>query len=199
VTPRAPGRGARARVRRAPIAAAPVLVLVLAVVLSSIALTTPAAGKKPDGALTTIILVRHAEKDTLFLGTDPPLSRAGAVRARELARVLGETQVDALYVTEWRRNRETAEPLAAALGDTLRVLRGHDFAAQAELLASHRGQTVVVVGHGDTVPALYRALTGTEWRGYRGGEWDPILIVTLTPGGRSKTVTIKYGEPPPGP
>jgi len=161
-----------------------------AVANASAATPSPAA----DSLLTTIFLVRHAEKDTLFLGTDPPLDRAGQTRARELARVLGEAGVDAIYVTEWRRNRETAAPLAAALGESLQVLRGRDFVAQAKILRAHRGETVVVIGHSDTVPMLHEALTGTPWRQYRSGEWDPILVVTLGPGGLHKTTVLKYGE-----
>jgi broad specificity phosphatase PhoE len=130
----------------------------------------------------------------MWLGTDMPLSPAGKRRARELARVLGEAGVSVIYVTEWRRARETAAPLAAALGESLRVLAGRDFAAQARALCAHRGETVAVIGHSDTVPQLHEALTGKPWRGYRGGEWDVILVVTLGPDGAWKTVPIKYGE-----
>jgi phosphohistidine phosphatase SixA len=155
-------------------------------------------GSAADTSLTTILLVRHAERDTMWLGADMPLSRAGERRAEELARVLCESGASAIYVTEWRRNRETAEPLARELGDTLRVLAGRDFAAQARQLRAHRGETVVVIGHSDTVPQLHEALTGKPWRGYRGGEWDAILAVTLGPGGVSKTVLWKYGAPASG-
>jgi len=148
----------------------------------------------PDSSLTTILLVRHAERDTMWLGTDMPLSPAGARRAESLARVLEEAGVGAIYVTRWRRNRETAAPLAAALGESLHVLEGRDFEAQARTLRAHRGETIAVIGHSDTVPQLHEALTGTKWRGYRGGEWDVILVVTLGPGGAWKTVPIKYGE-----
>lgn len=147
----------------------------------------------PDTLLTTILLIRHAERDTMWLGTDMPLSPPGERRAQELARVLEEAGVTAIYVTKWRRNRETAIPLAAALGESLRVLEGRDFAAQAHTLRAHRGGTVAVIGHSDTVPQLHEALTGVPWRGYRGGEWDVLLVVTLGPGGAWKTVPIKYG------
>lgn len=158
----------------------------------------PAAAGVADSSLTTILLVRHAERDTLWLGTDMPLSRAGERRAEELARVLGDAGIDAIYVTGWRRNRATAEPLARALGDSLRVLHGRDFADQARRLRAHHGETVLVIGHSDTVPQLHEALTGHPWRGYRAGEWDPILVVTLGPGSRWKTMPIRYGEHAPG-
>lgn len=154
--------------------------------------SAPERGDPP--ALTTILLVRHAERDTMWVGTDMPLSPAGERRARALARVLEEAGVRAIYTTHWRRARETAAPLAAALGESLRVLEGRDFAAQANALRAHRGETVAVIGHSDTVPQLHEALTGTAWRGYRAGEWDVILVVTLGPDGAWKTVPIKYGD-----
>ncbi len=152
-----------------------------------------------DSSLTTILLVRHAEKDTMFLGADPPLSGAGFMRAQELARVLGESSVDAIYVTDFQRSRQTAQPLARALHDSLRVLHGRDFAAQARVLRErHRGGTALVIGHSDTIPQLVEALTGSRWRGYRAGEWDPILVVTLAANGASRVITIPYGAPAPG-
>jgi len=154
-----------------------------------------AAARGPDSALTTIFVVRHAEKDTLLLGSDPPLSAAGFLRAQELARVLGEAGVQAIYVTEFQRNRQTALPLASALGDSLRILRGRDFAAQAQMLKErHRGGTVLVIGHSDTVPQLVAALAGVKVRDFRTGEWDPIYVVTLGPGGSAKVFPFKYGR-----
>jgi len=71
---------------------------------------------------TTIFLVRHAEKDTVVVGADPPLSAKGILRAQELARVLGDVPLSAIYVTPYQRNRQTAQPLATHLGDTLTVI-----------------------------------------------------------------------------
>src|SRR5262245_25838685 len=106
------------------------LVIIVIGMLAAAGATSPAAASSPaDSALTTIFVVRHAEKDTLLLGSDPPLSAAGFLRAQELARVLGEAGIQAVYVTEFQRNRQTAMPLASALGDSLRILRGRDFAA----------------------------------------------------------------------
>src|SRR4051812_14644882 len=50
---------------------------------------------------TTIIIVRHAEKE--LTGTDPILSSAGIIRADELKRVLGSIPVHAIYSTPYNR------------------------------------------------------------------------------------------------
>ena len=64
---------------------------------------------------TTVVVVRHAEKE---LGTieDPPLSQAGEQRAQLLARMFGErdarVRIDAIIVSDTRRAQRTAAPLA---------------------------------------------------------------------------------------
>ena len=45
----------------------------------------------PDSGATTFLLVRHAERDTLLLGSDPPLSAAGLRRALTLVHALGDS------------------------------------------------------------------------------------------------------------
>ena len=53
--------------------------------------------------VTTVILVRHAEKNIEPNNADPDLSPAGQARAHELVRVLGSTPVDAIYATNLKR------------------------------------------------------------------------------------------------
>ena len=63
--------------------------LAVAIAIAGTAMTVSAATTAaPSTTVTTVILVRHAEKDTTQVG-DVPLSEAGTRRARELARVLG--------------------------------------------------------------------------------------------------------------
>ncbi|MGC1242759.1 MAG: histidine phosphatase family protein, partial [Chryseosolibacter sp.] len=63
------------------------------------------------GDLTTFILVRHAEKADD--GTDDPdLTREGEGRALKLAFMLKDTEIDAVYSTDFRRTKNTAKPLA---------------------------------------------------------------------------------------
>src|SRR5438045_95914 len=68
---------------------------------------------------TTVIVIRHAEKDLSVSATDPPLSPAGEARAALLARMFGDAEaighLDAIYVSPALRNRLTAAPLAARL------------------------------------------------------------------------------------
>ena len=63
-----------------------------------------------DSAPVTFI-VRHAEKATTG-GDDPDLSLAGQKRAEALARILNDSQITSVFVTEFKRTQETAVPTA---------------------------------------------------------------------------------------
>jgi hypothetical protein len=69
------------------------------------------------GELPVIVVVRHANK-AAEPTDDPPLTQAGLKRAEDLAQALRNAGVTAIITTELHRTRETAEPLAKALGLT---------------------------------------------------------------------------------
>src|SRR5438132_12240842 len=61
--------------------------------------------------VTTVILVRHAEKVIDPNNNDPDLSLAGQARAQELARMFGDAGVNAIYATQYKRTQQTVKPL----------------------------------------------------------------------------------------
>jgi broad specificity phosphatase PhoE len=72
-------------------------------------------------AVTTLILVRHGETDWNRDGrwqghADAPLNERGRAQARVLADELAGEEVAAVYSSDLRRARETAEIIAARLG-----------------------------------------------------------------------------------
>ena len=146
-----------------------------------------------DSTLVTVLIVRHAEKNTAMLGADVPLSDAGRRRAQTLARVAREAGVTAVYVTPTLRTKQTAAPVAQALGDTLTVVDSIDETV-ARLRTRHWGKTVLVVGHSDTVPQIIRGLTGRKAPQF-GSEFDVLYVVTLARDGRSSVTRLRYGEP----
>ncbi len=154
-------------------------------------------GAAPVGAApTTVIMVRHVEKNPHPPGGDAGLSTAGIVRARELARAVSDAGIAAVYATQYARTRLSAEPVAAAIGDSV---RGYD-ANRNDLLAErirkeHEGRTVLVVGHGDTLPELYAALTGERLAGESVG-YDRMFVLTLPEAGGHALVKLRYGAVP---
>jgi broad specificity phosphatase PhoE len=164
--------------------------LVLGAALFALA-ARPAPAPLPDST-TTILVVRHAEKDTLMLGSDPRLSAAGVVRAQELARVLANAKIDAIYTTPWQRNRLTAMPLTARLDDTLIVVDAIEETVE-RLRTRHYGQTVLAVGHSNTVPQIVEQLTGERVPAFVENDYDRLYVITLPPGRKGRLLALRYG------
>ena len=148
-----------------------------------------------DTALTTVFVVRHAEKNVVFAGADPPLSDAGRRRAQVLARVLRDANVKAILSTHFARTRETARPLADSTGDSITVVSQDDPDRLAsEVWTHHRGEAVLIVGHSDTVPAIVRSLSGAQVPAYREGEFDRLYVITRRGSGPAALLRLRYGE-----
>jgi 2,3-bisphosphoglycerate-dependent phosphoglycerate mutase len=103
-----------------------------------------------------LFLVRHAEKATTG-GNDPELSSAGRERATALAQILKDSEITAIFTTEFKRTQETAAPTANATRITPTIIPANDVAALVQKLRSLKGNALVV-GHGNTIPDLVKAL-----------------------------------------
>lgn len=157
----------------------------------------PAAGPEaavvvPEELQTTFIVVRHAEKATDD-PRDPALAAAGQSRARALAELLDTVPVDAVYATPTRRARETAAPLAAA--KTLEV-RDYDPALAPSELATmlhirHAGNTVLLVGHSNTVPGIVTALCACPVEPLSEDDFGDLYQVRIAAGGDA---TLEHGR-----
>jgi Histidine phosphatase superfamily (branch 1) len=62
---------------------------------------------------TTVILVRHAEREALST-PDPELSAAGRLRAQDLVLAASGAGIQAIIITQFVRTGATAKPLAVA-------------------------------------------------------------------------------------
>lgn len=133
---------------------------------------------------TTFIVVRHAEKASDG-GDDPALDRNGQARARALAKALADVPVKAVYATPTRRTRETAAPVAA---DKALEVRDYDPALAASELATmlhirHAGDTVLLVGHSNTVPDIVTALCACPVEPMTEDEYGDLFRVRIAAGG----------------
>lgn len=151
-------------------------------------------------ATTTIIFVRHAEKD-LSVPDDPPLSEAGRTRVAELTRQLVDADViagvDAIYATPFRRTQQTAAPLADALDLPINTYDASDNEAVLEtILERHKGKIILVVGHSDTIPTLIANLGASKQvPPIHENEYDNIYIISIPWFGKTKTIRLRFGEP----
>jgi broad specificity phosphatase PhoE len=149
--------------------------------------------------VTTVILVRHAEKNIEPNNPDPDLSPDGYARAQEIARVFGGTGLNAIYATQYKRTQETVKPLSDRTGVPVTVLQSNQTDQLVkELQTTHRGQTVFIAGHNNTVPAIASALSGENFPVIPESEYDNLYIVTIYRFGKAKVIKLKYGKPAAG-
>jgi broad specificity phosphatase PhoE len=140
----------------------------------------------PASTTTTIVLVRHAEK-VADGSDDPALTAAGLQRAQALVRTLENAPLSAVYSTAFRRTQQTAAPTAAEHGLAVTTYDAKQPAAEfaAQLRARHAGQSVLVVGHSNTVPGIAAALCGCEVRAMSEAEYDRLTTVRIDASGRA--------------
>jgi phosphohistidine phosphatase SixA len=152
-------------------------------------------------APTVVILVRHADKAAAPAG-DPPLTEVGIARAKALAAMLADAKVGAVMHTPTTRTRETARPVAEAFGITPEIIPLGPAAVQAsavaEMVRQHAGQTVVVVGHSNTVMAWIEALGGPRRPALCDHQYDGLYTLILD-GVSVRLVEGRYGPPNPEP
>jgi broad specificity phosphatase PhoE len=169
----------------------PLLVAVLAALAAADA---PAAGQEMN-PLTTVIVVRHAEK--VDSSTDPLLSEAGRQRAAALADALAHAGVTAIFTTQYRRNQATAEPLASRAGLRPKMVQAaRDAAAHAAAVAAlarqePAGSVVLVIGHSNTVPAIIAALGGPEVPAIDDDAYSDFFVLQLA-GDRTRLIHARY-------
>jgi len=103
-----------------------------------------------------VFIVRHAEKASTS-DKDPDLSLQGQKHADSLAHILQDSQITSVVVTEFKRTQETAAPTAKAAHVSPTMIPASDVGALIEKLRALNGNALVV-GHGNTIPDLLKAL-----------------------------------------
>lgn len=163
----------------------------LATLATLLALAAPLPAQVPEPV--AVFVVRHAEKGPEE--PDPALSAAGRARAEVLAQVLEHASISALFVTEFRRTRQTAEPLAGRLGRELTQLDARDLAGLvARIRSLPPGTRALVVSHSNLVPAIVERLTGTAVAPLTDADYDRMYLALVGPAG-GQVVELRYGTP----
>ncbi|HET7463922.1 MAG TPA: histidine phosphatase family protein [Longimicrobium sp.] len=164
----------------------------------------PAAAQQRSQQPTVIILVRHGEKDRSNpLAANPDLTEAGRRRARDLERVIRRRHVNAIITTHLKRAAETAQPSAESFHLTPEVYHANGDGkatgqAMAEMIrARHMGQTVLVVGHSNTVPATIEALGGPKINEICDSSFSNLFMLVLYPNRAPRFTHTHYGAADP--
>lgn len=145
---------------------------------------------------TTVVLVRHAEKELSTID-NPPLTVAGEQRAERLAQMFGDVRgagaIGAIYVSDQRRTQQTAMPLASRLGLQPTVVPSSAISELvSQILREHRGGRTLVVWHSNSMPEIIQKLSGVTVPPIPENEYDDIYIVTVPTFGESNVLRLKY-------
>lgn len=117
-----------------------------------------AAAAYPITAVPSVYVMRHLQRAD---GPDPALSAEGRANAERLVTALAADPPSAIWVSTTRRARETAAPLAAALGLTPREYDPRDTPGLVAAVTREPG-SVLIVGHSNTVAEIVARLGGTR-------------------------------------
>lgn len=155
------------------------------------------AAQNAPGNIPTVILVRHAEKDTMAV--DPPLTEAGRLRAAKLATALGNLRITRIFVSQFRRTQETAVPVSEHLGVVPTIIPvdadsidNHVHRIVAAVSAIPPGEVVLIVSHSNVIPDIIQKLGVRDTVTIGDRQYDDLFIV---PGGTGPRTLLKlqYG------
>lgn len=148
--------------------------------------------------VTTIYIVRHAEKETANPeDKDPDLTLEGKARAEALRSLLKDKAVDAVYTTQFKRTMNTLKPLADERH--LKILTYESSAYEflkTQIMQNFTGKTVVVVGHSNTIVPMAKAF-GVEppVTEVPDSKYDHIFKITITADNNATLEAEQYGQP----
>jgi broad specificity phosphatase PhoE len=141
-------------------------------------------------SVTTLILLRHAEKE-LDGGSNPELAATGVERANRLTSILQHQTIQAIYSTDFKRTISTVQPLADDRSVPVKIYESFKENELFEILDMHAGGTVVVVGHSNSIPLMLNLLTGsTTYSDLSDDEYDKVFIVDVISKGKLAKVTV---------
>jgi len=143
--------------------------------------------------------VRHAER--LDQSEDTPLSPAGLQRAKDLAENLGKENIDSLFVSNYQRTRQTAQPLADLLGKQYAIYEPKPISVIVNRLNQLKGKKALVVGHSDTILDIAKGLgTKPSLPKIESADYDNLFFVTIKKnllGRKTTLIESTYGTKTP--
>jgi broad specificity phosphatase PhoE len=178
--------------------------LILISMLFAVAVFCQPAMAQDEFKPITVFLIRHAEREA-EPKQDPPLTKDGVARSQTLARLLGNAGIKAIFTSQFNRTKQTAEPLATKLGLTAtpftlklnpsnpRQIAEESTAEVTNKILEHAGQSVLVVGHSNSIPDVIKMLGGDVVPTIDERKFDDLFIVNVYAKGKAKVVQLKYG------
>jgi len=150
--------------------------------------------------ITTVIIVRHAEKEVpaenmqaveMSKQGDVKLTKMGEQRAVKLAEMLSESEVSAVFSTNTTRTIETVNNYADKNG--LEIFLYDDTGELAEnIISEYGGEKILVSAHSNTIGALMKSLGTESVPQIEHDYYSGFFIVTITSGGSVSWLHLEY-------
>ena len=148
--------------------------------------------------VTTVVLVRHAEKSGALI--DPDLTAAGVARAGVLAKETSGLPLNGIIVTDTKRTQETAAP-AARVHHLVPIVvdKGDVKGVVSAIQQLPRWGAVLVVNHDNKVGDISEALGGPHLPDLCKDQYATMYVLRIPEHGKPSIETKTYGTPdPPG-
>lgn len=114
-----------------------------------------------DPEATTIVMVRHAEQNSV--GDDPDLTAAGQARAERLANMIKDFPLNLIYTNAFERTVKTAQPSAYQHQQAIQFYDDEAVAGFITTIAKNgQGLHLLVIGHTNTIPEMLNTLAGEQ-------------------------------------
>ncbi|MBK6267177.1 histidine phosphatase family protein [Marivirga sp. S37H4] len=129
--------------------------------------------------MKTIYFVRHAEKEN-SINDNPSLAVEGVIRSVDLASWFKNIKVDTVFSSDYLRTIETAKPLLDAKNLELGKYNPSDYEGFAKILQEISADTIVVIGHSNTILEQIEVLGAEKPQGeIAESEYDKIFELRL--------------------
>lgn len=144
--------------------------------------TMQADAQQPAHGVTTIIVMRHAEKEP-GKDPDPELSAEGKKRAEQLSVLFKDMPVTRLLATPFKRTQHTLANLSSDKGVMIESYEPSKIPDLVTNLKQLSGQTIIIAGHANTAPDLVNQLLNEKkYNQLNENEFGKIWILTLDSG-----------------
>lgn len=164
----------------------------VASVLLFLAICFCVTGKTTAQSKKTIILVRHAEKADAT-SPDPELSAEGKQRAERLFRLIGKYKPGAIYSTDFKRTRDTVEPIAAKRKKTVQTYDAKKPQELIDQIMQSKTKRFIVAGHSNSIPGLANFLVKKDlFKNLDESEYGTIWIIRFKDGKLVEAKILAY-------
>ncbi len=141
--------------------------------------------RSPSGTTTTVILVRHADRNMF----SPDLNETGRARAAALPKAVAKFDIKAIYSPDLKRNLDTAKPLAQLRGIKIKVIKDSQVASR--LVNENPGKVVLWVGNSANLEEISRDLGG---EGRAPLSYGDLYILRVPDKGETEVIKRHFGR-----